>query len=264
MKRSISLLLVMGAASQASAFEFRCRFVERVAGIDVLLPDSPLGPGSYIDASDLSPRRIRLQFGVFDDAAGAAPAGGLVGWNAGMLCVDGCMGMPVPPPGNSDDSIVGRIAPFTFAPNGPQPGPFECIDGIDSTVGAQSPPWTCNPDGSVPPQPPAVVRGINSYVSLFEFIIDPNPGFDPYTVHATGNLIAATEWRTVGSPIPPDCGDPSDPSDDLPGMVTYAPFPTAPRAFECRLYVNCVPTPGSAAMVGLGAIALVRRRRSSR
>lgn len=257
LSRSLSLLLVACAASQASAFEFRCRFVERVGLIDVILPDSTLGPGNYIDASDALPRRIRVQFGVFDDGVSAAPAGGFVGWNNGMLCVDGCMGMPVPPPGNSDDSIVGRVAPFNFAPGGVS-GPFECENGIDATLGTQSPPWVCAPDGSVPAQPPPVVRGINTYVSVFEFIIDPNPGFVPYTVLANGHLIAATQWIAVGTPTPPDCSDPMNP---IPGNVVYAPFPTVPESFECRLFVNCIPTPGSAGAVVLGALALRRRRR---
>jgi hypothetical protein len=259
MNRSLplALLVLACASSHAAAFEFRCRFVERIGAIDVVLPDSPLGPGNYIDASDGLAHRIRIQFGVFDDGAGPAPAGGFVGWNAGMLCVDGCMGMPVPPPSNSDDSIVGRLAPFTFAPGGPS-GPFECQTDIDATLGTQSPIWNCGPGGVPLPQPAPVVRGINSYVSVLEFIVDPNPGFVPYTVLANGNLIAATQWLVVGSPTPPDCSDPSNP---IPGSVTYAPFPTPPQAFECHLFVNCVPTPGSAGILALSALTLRRRRR---
>ena len=74
---------------------------------------------------------------------------------------------------------------------------------------------------------------------------------------AAGNLIAATEWRAVGTPIPPDCSDPSNPT---PGSVTYAPFTIAPQAFNCTLLVNC-PGPGAASLFGLGGVAALRRRR---
>ncbi|MBC7770975.1 MAG: hypothetical protein H7210_00635 [Pyrinomonadaceae bacterium] len=252
MNRSLSLT-VLGlacAAPKASAFEFQCRFIERVGNVDVVLP------GNFIEVSDGLARRIRIQFGVFDDATGPAPAGGFVGWNVGSLCVDGCMGRPVPPPGNSDESIVGRIAPFTFAPGGPS-GPFECESDIDATLGTQSPPWQCGPDGNPFPQPGPVVRGINTFVSVLEFTIDPAAGSIPYEVVATGNLIAASQWIVVGNATPPDCSDPANP---IPGSVTYAPLITVPQAFECELFVNC-PAPGAAVMLALGGMTVVRRRR---
>ncbi|MGE3109500.1 MAG: hypothetical protein AB7G11_16165 [Phycisphaerales bacterium] len=252
------ILAVAGAAGSAEAFEFRCRFVERVGNTDVVLA------GNTIDATNGLARRIRIQFGVFDDAAGAAPAGGFVGWNVGTLAVSGAAS-------NSDETRTpGRLAPFNFGPgpnangNPPLPGgdPFTMLTEIDNTLGTQSPIWVCDANGNAPPQPAALVRGLNTFVSTFEFTINPaDMGASSYTVTAGGNLIGATEWRTVGNPTPPDCGDPADPADDVPGAVTYAPFPTTPQAFNCVLNVEIIPGPGSAALLGLGGLLAARRRR---
>jgi hypothetical protein len=250
------ILAVAGAASSANAFEFRCRFVERIGNQDVVLA------GNTIDATDGAVHNIRLQFGVFDDGAGAAPAGGFVGWNVGTLTVSGAAS-------NSDERRNnGRLSPFNFASgpnsngNPPLPGgdPFTMLTEIDATLGTQSPIWQgCDANGNPVPQPPAVTRGINSFVSVFAFSIDPNAGASDYTVTAGGNLIGATEWRTVGTPTPPDCSDPNDPQ---PGSVTYAPFPTAPQAFTCVLNVHAaIPAPGAAALLGLGGLIAGRRRR---
>ncbi|MGE3107419.1 MAG: hypothetical protein AB7G11_00795 [Phycisphaerales bacterium] len=261
----LALAVVAGAAASANAFEFRCRFVERVGTMDVVLA------GNTIDASNGAARIIRVQFGVFDDATSAAPAGGYVGWNVGTLAVSG-------PSGNSAEDIasgvpagsggpLARLAPFNFAPGGngvgaDGAGVFDMLTGIDNTLGTQSPIWQCDSAGNAPPQPGAVIRGLNTFVSTYAFRINPaDMGGMNYTVTASGNLIAATEWRTVGTPNPPDCGDPGDPMDDQPGSVTYAPFPTAPEAFQCVLTV-VVPGPGSAALLGLGGLIAARRRRA--
>lgn len=249
----IALAAVAGAAASANAFEFRCRFVERVGNTDVVLP------GNTIDASTGVARNIRIQFGVFDDATSVAPAGGFVGWNVGTLAVSG-------PAGNSNESRNnGRISPFNFASSGngiPAADPFEAVTGIDATLGTQSPIWQCDAAGNAPAQPAALVRGRNSFVSVFAIRIDPlDVGGSNYTVTAGGNLIGAVSWNTVGTPNAPDCGDPSDPSDDVPGSVTYAPFPTTPSAFTCVLNV-VVPGPGSAALLGLGGLIAARRRRA--
>lgn len=73
-----------------------------------------------------------------------------------------------------------------------------------------------------------------------------------------GNLIAATEWRFVGNPLPPDCGDPDDPNDNTPGQVVYAPFPTPPTSFTAALRV--IPAPGSMALLGVAFLGVRRRR----
>lgn len=251
------ILAVAGAASSADAFEFRCRFVERIGNMDVPLVDN------RIEVVPGVTRNIRIQFGVFDNAAGAAPAGGYVGWNVGTLAVSGAAS-------NSDERRNnGRISPFNFGPganangNPPLPGgdPFTMLSEIDNTLGTQSPVWVCGPGGVIPPQPAAAVRGLNTYVSTFAFSVTANSATsENYTVTAGGNLIAAAMWNTVGNPSAPDCGDPDDPSDDVPGAVTYAPVPLTPQAFTCVLNV-IVPGPGSAALLGLGGLLAARRRR---
>lgn len=251
------ILAVAGAAGSANAFEFRCRYIERVGNTDVVLTDN------HIDATNGNVRNIRLQFGVFDDAAGAAPDGGFVGWNVGTLAVSGSAS-------NSDERRNnGRIAPFNFAGgpnangNAPLPAgdPFTMLTEIDATLGTQSPIWVCDAQGNAPAQPAATVRGRNTFVSVFAFSIDPNAGAESYTVTAGGNLIGAASWLVVGSATAPDCGDPADPSDDVPGAVTYAPFPTTPQAFTCVLSVDIIPAPGAAALLGLGGLLAARRRR---
>lgn len=220
-------------------------------------------PGNIIEPFFGQVRTVRLQFGVFDDAAGEAPAGGFVGWNVGTLAVSGSTS-------NSDERRTpGRLSPFNFSagPNAngqpPLPGgdPFTQLTEIDATLGTQSPSWVCGPGGIIPdPAPGAVVRGRNTFVSVYSFSIQRFQISSSYAVTASGNLIGATSWLTVGNPTPPDCGDPADPADDVPGSVTYAPFPTAPQAFTCVLSV-IIPAPGGFAVIGLGGLLAARRRR---
>jgi hypothetical protein len=255
------LAVVAGTAVSANAYEFRCRWVERVGSTDIVIG----GDGASLDVGDGMARRIRLQFGVFDDGAGEAPGGGFVGWNVGVMQFSG------DPANSADRRTNGRISPWNFAtgPNsngnpppagGVNSGDAEGTDfqgwtEIDATLGTQSPFWGCNPDGTPAPQPNAAVRGRNSFVSVFEITTDPADGAADYSITASGNLIAATEWRVVGNPVPPDCE--SDPPAF--GQITYAPFPTDPVAFSCVL--NLVPAPGAAALLGLGGLLAARRRR---
>jgi hypothetical protein len=248
------ILAVAGVAASANAYEFRVRFVERVGSADVEIEN-----GNRITTGIGEERRIRVQFGVFDDAAGAAPAGGYLGWNVGTIAVNGGLGGV----GNSDEfrnssagvhNGVGRLSPFNFAPasggaNGlPAGDPFEALTAIDNTLGQQAFVWTFGN-----PQPTPVIRGLNTWVSTFEFSVVPNVGANNYTIDFGGNVIAALEWRPVGEPVPPE-----DP--DNPGSVTYAPFADAPRAFSATLNV-IVPAPGAAALLGLGGLVAIRRRR---
>jgi hypothetical protein len=260
------LVVAAGAATSANALTFQCRWVERVNNVDTVIG----GNGASLDVSNGLARRIRLQFSVVDDASGPAPAGGFVGWNVGTVAVSNAAG-------NSEDRRTpGRLGPFNFAAQptangnpppaggvgvGDAPGTdFSGWTDIDCTLGTQGPPWTCNAAGEPNPQPPALVRGRNVFVSVWEMTTDPAAGATNYSITAGGNLIAATEWRTVGTPLPPDCGDPADPSDDQPGAVTYAPFPTDPLAFTCVLNL-VIPAPGAAALLGLGGLLAIRRRR---
>lgn len=265
MRKLFVLAVVAGAATSANAFQFRARFVERVGNVDTVIA------GNELDvALGGVGHRIRIQFGVFDDAGGAAPAGGFVGWNVGTISVSG-------DPANSQDRRTnGRISPFNFATgsgaNGNPPPPtlagpdaagfdFQMLTDIDATLGTQSPIWQgCDANGDPVPQPPAVIRGLNTYVSVYEITTTPSLTFSDYTITYSGNLVAASTWNTVGTPQPPDCSDPSNPQ---PGSVTYAPFPLPPEAFSSVLTVhNAVPGPGSVALLGLGGLIAARRRRA--
>jgi MYXO-CTERM domain-containing protein len=262
----LALALVAGAATSANALTFECRFVEQTgpaAGNFVVLP------GNVIDATNGAPRRIRMQFRVVDDGMGPAPAGGFVGQNVGTLTVSGAAG-------NSQERRTnGRISPFNFAgganSNGNPPpaggvnagdaagADWEMLTDIDNTLGTQAFAWGCDASGNPLPQPQAVVRGRNTFVSIFEFTINPiDVGGSNYTITAGGNLIAATSWLPVGNPTAPDCSDPDNPVN---GSVTYAPFPTAPTPYSCVLSVT-VPAPGAAALLGLGGLLVARRRRA--
>lgn len=253
------VLFVLSAATSADAWVFRSRFVERIGNTEVVLIND-----NILHAVDHGVHNIRLQFGVFDDGAGPAPDGGFVGWNVGSLVVN-AVGF------NSDERRnPGRLSPYNFAggvnsngnPPLPAGDPFTYLTEIDATLGTQSPLWTCDPHGIVPEQPMAAVRGRNTFVSVFAFSVDPNEGSYDYTITASGNLIAATSWLPVGNPTPPDCGDPADPLDDIPGSVTFAPYPTTPQGFTnvLSVYVG-LPAPGSAALLSLACLFVTRRRR---
>ncbi len=248
----MSIVLAAGS-SGASAFEFRCRFVERVGNTDIVLP------GNEIDASNNIARRIRIQFGVFDDAAGPAPAGGYVGWLAGTLSVSG-------PANNSDETRTpGRLSPFNFGPgvnangNPPLPGgdPFTMLTEIDNTLGTQTTVW---PVGAPEPNPP-VVRGLNTYVSTYEFTINPRDfSREYYAVTLAGNVVAATEWRG-GNGVPPSDSD-GDGIFDTPGSFTWSPFPTTLRPITATLNVlGGVPAPAAGPLLGGLVLFAARRRR---
>lgn len=101
--RGAALLALVTVSGRAHGYEHRMRFVERIGTNDVLIN------GNLIDAHDRTPRRIRVQVGVFEDATSVAPPGGLLGWNVGTITVNG-------PAGNSDETRTnGRIAPWNFA-----------------------------------------------------------------------------------------------------------------------------------------------------
>lgn len=253
----VGVAAVAGLTTSTGAFEFRCRFVERVGNVDVELVNGT------IDASDRRAHTVHLQFEVFSPVDDPTPApGGFVGWNVGTMAVSGSVV-------NSDERRApGRLAPFNFAggpfsngnPPLPAGDPFTFIDQIDATLSTQAPPWVCNPDASVPPQPQPVVLGLNTFVSVFSFTIDPFQNGATDNVTARGNLIAGTSWLPVGTPVPPDCGDPENQSDDVAGNITYVPIPSTPRSFTCVLEVSTVPGPSGISVV-LAASAVCARRR---
>jgi hypothetical protein len=200
--------------------------------------------------------RLRIQFCVVDNAAGPAPAGGFIGWNLGALSLNN---------GQTGSRTPGRLSPFDFAPDPPGNGvpsadPFTSLTDIDNTLGIQSPPWVCNPDGTIPPQPGPVIRGRNTFVSTFEFSTVISTVFD-FTANFSGNLIAATGWNTIEC-TPPDCGDPADPSDDIPGTCLYVPVTLPPQTFsDCVRLIN-IPAPSAALLCFPGWLAVRRRRRA--
>lgn len=254
--RWIVAAATLTSTTTSFAYEVRTRFVEQIGQ----LPNAFVELDGNRIVTNGEPRRIRVQFGVFDDAESPAPAGGFVGWNVGTLAVSGAMN-------NSDDRRTpGRLAPFTFAPqvnaNGhpPAPGgdPFTMLTAIDATLGTQSPLW---PIGM--PLPDPTLFGLNTYVSVYEITVDPaDSGATDYSIMLGGNVIAATEWRMIGTPVPPEDSD--DMCDFPPycgpfGAVTWAPIPTVPRAISAVLNV-VIPAPAASTLL-VGIAVLIRRRR---
>lgn len=239
MKKAVlfGILAVAGVATSAQAFNVQVRFVERVGTTDTVIAGNSLTVGAG------STHRIRVQFGVFDDAAGAAPAGGFVGWNLGTQTMTG----------GTNSRTPGRINPFNFAPAPPGNGtpaadPFMALTTIDNTLGTQSPAWLTFGQ----PQPPAVIRGLNTFVSTWEFTTVA--GMSNYSCTLGGNQVVASNWGIIGTPIPPD-------DQGNPGSITYAPQTLPPIAFTAVLNF-VVPAPGTAALLGLGGLVAARRRRA--
>lgn len=230
---------VLAFASSASAYEYRCRWVERVGETDIVIG----GDGATLDArSNTGSRRLRLEMGVFDDASGPAPAGGLLGWANGTIRVSG-------PAANSQDRRTpGRISPFTYwtapASNGdPLPagglaGPdaddfdFQALYDINATMIVQYLSWPCDANGKPVPQPPAVIHGRNTFVAVYEITTDPADSTGQnYTIAITGDALGATQWRVGPNPLPPDC------DQGVPGYILYIPFSTAFSSISCTLNI---------------------------
>mgnify|MGYP000393562440 CR=1 FL=1 len=261
MNRTVFVALAAGAlaSSSASAFEFRTRFVRRMGNID-----TPTTDQLHLTSGEVA--RVRIQFGVFDSASGPAPEGGFIGWNVGTLAVSGLSEF------SDAYRTPGRLAPFNFAtgpnsngnPPAPAGDPFITLTDIDSTLGTQSPIWTgCDADGNPTPQPAPVIRGLNTFVSVYEITVVGHVQYMDFTVNLGGNAIAAQNWREVGTPIPPNCDDPQNPE---PGFVTYGPFPLAPVAVSNSLFVHIEDVPGAGSAVTLlaGLSLLSRRHRTTR
>ena len=257
---SLGVIALATLTPHANAWEFRSRFVQRVGNVDIPVTD----PGLSIPYD--APTRFRIQFGVFDDAASAAPAGGFVGWNVGNLSVTGT-NFPLEAGARR---TPGRLSPFTFAigpyangnPPAPAGDPFAALAQIDCTLGIQSPIWIgCDADGNPAPQPPPIFRGLNTYISIYEVTVTPTTYYMVFGLQFSGELVAATEWRVPANPFPPDCSDPENP---IPGSIQYVPNPTPARTFTTTLNLvsNGVPGPASAALFGIAGVSIARRRRA--
>ncbi|MBC7771035.1 MAG: hypothetical protein H7210_00935, partial [Pyrinomonadaceae bacterium] len=239
---SCSLLALSQGTS--SAFEIRSRFVERIGNIDVTLANDSI-------VNDGLVRNIRLQFGVFDNDAGPAPAGGFAAWWNGSLSVSGSEAA------SDVRRNPGRLAPFDYSTrpndngNPPLPGgdPFTMLTEIVAG-GGQIVPWICNPDGTPTPQPGPIVRGLNSFVSVYAFSIQGFTG-EGFTVTAGGKVAGAVYWdERSGHPVPPDCSDPENP---IPGFAAYVAIPTPIQTFTRTL--NVVPIPAPASLIAVGGVA---------
>jgi len=255
----------LGFASAAQAYNIQARWVSRIG---IGLPSDPV-PAAGFDATGLAAGtaiRFRLQFGCFDDAAGPAPAGGFLGWNIGTLTATGGTntrtGTGSAPPADPR----GRLSPFTFAPDPPAEGipqldPWMALTSIDATLGTQPLPWnTIQGNPNLPPPPAAVVRGNNTFISVWE--LTTVIGSDNYSITVGGNVLGATAWNVVQS-NPPQAGDDEifGTPDDVAGSILYAPFADAARPMTNVLNI-LVPAPGAFALLGLGGLVAFRRRRS--
>ena len=245
----IGLLAVTGVAASANAFQVQCRWVSRVGTVDTPIPAGglPVTPGQVIN--------LRLQFSLATDGQGAPPAGGFIGWNVGTI-----NGTP-----DTAGSNAARLQPFNFAPPpgfGGTQNPLH-LNNVDNTLGTQAISWTGIPGTADPGSPPpAVVRGNNTFVSVFAVTV--TAGATDFDVTAAGNAIAATSWNVISSTTP----DPGDDGvfgtpDDTAGNVTYAPATLPPIPFSnCVAHFVQIPAPGAAALLGLGGLVACRRRRS--
>jgi hypothetical protein len=131
--------------------------------------------------------------------------------------------------------------------------------GIDATLGTTVLAWNCNPDGTKAPLPVPAPTGLNSFVSIYEITTDPrDSGGREYSISFAGNLIAVDQWYV--NVTPPDCGDPNDPNDDLPGNAVYSPDPTPLRPFSSTLQI-VVPSPAGTTVMMIFGLATLRGRR---
>ncbi|MBC7771678.1 MAG: hypothetical protein H7210_04210 [Pyrinomonadaceae bacterium] len=215
---------VVALSGSAQAWEIRARFVERVGTTDVVLADNQL------DATDGLPRRIRLQIGVFDDAAGPAPVGGVYG----MIDVS-CTSA-----GFSSRRTPGRLPTFAFPPgaNGdPANDPFLMLTNIDALIGDQTIVWNCSA-GVPAPQPAAVIRGRNAFVSICEMTMDPDLMCASPTFTFSGSIVVVSGWHVLSPPTEPVCTEPPSP-----GSVTYVANTLSPVPFAAQLRAPIGPPP---------------------
>ncbi|MBC7771082.1 MAG: hypothetical protein H7210_01175 [Pyrinomonadaceae bacterium] len=248
----ISLSPALLASPLAWGWHFDYRFIERVGTTDTVV-----GNGATFPATPGAIRRLRIQFGVFDDATSAAPAGGFIGWSLGTITDSG---------GVHNQRTPGRLANFDFIVGGngsPASDPFQFLTAVDASLGPQTFNWDIDANGMIPPMPAPTIRGLNTFVSVFE--LSTTPGLSSYTITVGGSLFAASSWAVFASTPPSNNNTPMVPGDDTPGSVSYAPTPLPPQAFVLPpLVLNIqVPAPaGGVALATLAALAGTRRRRT--
>lgn len=250
---TVSIIALLAMSPSVSAWTLDYRFAQRVGSADI-----PLANGSTFNATPGAPVRLRVQFGVFDDAFGAAPAGGFAWWNNGTI----------------SDSVAhhntrtpGRLPPFNFSANGngippvPSGEPFQMISQISADFVNQVSPWLLDANGDPLPMPLPQVRGLQTFVSVFEFTT--TPGLSNYTLTVGGDLIAASSWSVFSATLPDNNNTPLDPSDDIPGSVVYNAVLLPPQSFflpPLTLHIQ-VPAPATGGMLAAFWCVAVRRRR---
>ena len=227
MNRTTVALLSAGVlaatASSSLAWEVRYRFVERLGTTDVVLRDN------RIDYSLIS-RRIRLQIGVFDDAAGAAPAGGIYGMLDVSHIGPGIIARRTP-------GLLGVFANALGNNGDPATDPYQRLTNIDAAIGPQNIAWNCS-GGSPAPQPAAVIRGRNTFISVFEMTITPDETCRNPRVTLAGSVLVASDWSVSGTPVAPVCTEPP-----TPGNVTYSASVLDPVTFSAILTFELGPPP---------------------
>lgn len=219
----LAVATILTACDSTLAWEVRVRLVERVGAQDINFQ-----PNDFFMLPDTS-RRIRLQIGVFDDAFGAAPAGGVFGV-VDLSCTTVAL---------SSTRTPGRLPAFAYPPGGngqPATDPFRNLTDIDATIGPQTLAWTC--EGGTPlPFPTAVVRGRNTFVSVWEMTITSSAALCSPRFTFSGMIVPVSSWNVVGSPLPPTCSPP------LPTSVTYVATTLAPVPFTVSLFSDPGPPP---------------------
>ena len=251
-------IAVLFASSAAHAWHFDYRFVERVGNADF-----PIVNGSTYNASPGAPVRLRVQFGIFDDINGALPAGGFISWTNGTI-TDSVSAHNTRTPG--------RLPPFNFSAGGngtppvPAGEPFQMISQINADFVLQSPVWLNDASGVPLPMPQPQVRGLNAFVSVFEFTT--TPGATNYTITVGGDLTAASSWNQTNSMLPNNNGTPLNPADDIPGFGESQPVALPPQSFLLPPLSLTIQVPAPATAVPVAALASValgsRRRRCSK
>jgi len=211
----LAVAALVAAVSSVQAWEVRTRFVERVGNVDVVIQNGE------IDGANGLARRIRLQVGVFDNASGPAPAGGIFGTlDVAFDGVD-AVGRRTP----------GRLPAFAFPAGGngePAADPFYFLTDIDATVGPQTIAWNCS-GGTPSPTPTHVIRGRNTFVSVMDFTVDQERHCGMAWFELAGDVMVAQDWQVEGTPLPPVCKPPT------PGSVTYGPGALTAVPFNSRL-----------------------------
>ena len=236
MRALLSAVIGAGAglcAATASGFVIEYRIVERVDGVNYVIPDN------HIDVRPNSIHRYRIQFRVVPDGPDDA-LGGFLAWNVGVIDTTGGLNYRTGAPPNPNPR--GRLAPFRQGPGVsaeglPSTDPFVRLHAIDAAsdeiYGARE--WGCDGNGNPLPEPSPMVYGRGEFISLYEITsgaIDTS-----YTITYSGNLFASQAYRTV-SCEPPNCGDPNDPSDDEPSTCYFGPLAYPSRAFSLTLTIN--------------------------